>query len=786
MTNVVLRMEDRKKITFEKNSIRELNTVRSLAILHSPSSILVALILWLSVFTTATAAEPPPLTRADVETLLSGRVSDIDILLEAKDRGVGFVLDGATLRRLKSLGAGSRLLIELSSRSVPLRADLAAADAQMKRGQYQAAAQSFTALIDKSPRLLVAIVGRGVARLRSGQPREAVVDFTRYLQFDEGNAGILLLRAEAHEAGSQPQDALEDYTRAIARSGATTSVLAKALLRRGDLLQSMGRYTEARDGYLESIERFPKNPTGYTRLAVLQAAVPVDALRHPKAALELADTAVELTVPQTPERAAAWDALAGAHAELGDFAAARERQSQAIALASPQDAAAYKKRLEFYRKEQPYRLPARAAASSAPTADKIAQVFLDDLVKIKGGVFQMGSEWYEDDERPVHRVTLSPFQIMAHEVTCGQWAMVKGKPPKAKANLPVHDVSWDDCLEFIASLNKRMARGGQVFRLPTEAEWEFAARCGKQTTYPFGESAEKLPDYAWFAKNSERTPHEVGKKKPNAYGLFDMHGNVAEWCVDSYAAYTEGAVKNPGREPGNGVLKVFRGGGFSNSARMCRSSARGLAPKKTRRSGLGFRLVADQTPALTQLADDVKEPPFTLDLAIQNASLRLVRDDSAAVRQSLIELHYIRGHMRLKQERPADALKDFARILQTSPNARLDYAIAARCHLAWIRATAGDKNIRDGATALAYADRANTLLYNTPWSWLALSTLSAAHAEQGDFPKAVERARQARDRAPRAFRAGVIARLKKIEAGETLRDEPPLLPLTELEFGAIK
>lgn len=744
-------------------------------------------VVWglLAVVVSSQAAEPAPLSLANVETLLQGGVSQVDVMLAAKRRRVGFVVDDEAVRRLQALGAGSRLLVELSSRSIPLQADLAAADALLRGEQYAEAERAYSALLAKSPRLAVALVSRGVARLRRGAAAEAAKDFDEYLRDDASNPGILLLRGEAREKLSRFDLALKDYEQALASGMASESMQTTALAQRGRLLMSMGRYDAARAGFVQFIETFPANADAYVGLSILQSASPLAATRHLQAALELAEVAVELTTADSPSRAAAWDALATAYASQGEFDQAVKTQNQAVALAGDEKAT-FQERLELYRKRKPFHLPEAAVEVKAASADKIAQVFLDDLVAVKGGTFRMGSDWYENDERPIHQVTLNAFHMMAHEVTRGQWAMVTGKAVQGDPKLPVDGVSWDECQQFIATLNKRMGQGGKVFRLPTEAEWEYAARCGTKTAYPWGDSAKALGDNAWYEGNAERKPHTVGTRKKNAWGLYDLHGNVAEWCENPYGPYPKNAVKNPGREAAPGALRVFRGGGYSNSARMCRSTARGLAPNRTRRSGLGFRLVADQTPALKKLAADVKTTAYTLETAIRNVTRALVRDDSFSARRSLIQLQYIRGHLRLKQVRHPEAAEDFARILQISSDAKLDYAVAARCHLAWIRATAKDGKDRDGATAMAYAERSNMLLYNTPWSWMALTSLAAAHAERDEFAKAIERAKQARDRAPKAFREVAEKRLQQLEGKRPLRSEPPLLPLPELKYATIK
>ena len=160
-----------------------------------------------------------------------------------------------------------------------------------------------------------------------------------------------------------------------------------------------------------------------------------------------------------------------------------------------------------------------------------------EFVLIPSGSFVMGRdplfEEDRDDELPQHKVNISkPFYLGKYQVTQAQWVAVMEDNPsgfKGPAN-PVEQVSWNDAQEFIKRLNVK--EGHNRYRLPTEAEWEYAARAGADTVYFFGNDENILPVYAWFIDNSRKTPHPVGKKRPNAWGLYDVHGNVWEWVQD--------------------------------------------------------------------------------------------------------------------------------------------------------------------------------------------------------------------------------------------------------------
>ncbi|MEO2033591.1 MAG: formylglycine-generating enzyme family protein, partial [Planctomycetaceae bacterium] len=160
------------------------------------------------------------------------------------------------------------------------------------------------------------------------------------------------------------------------------------------------------------------------------------------------------------------------------------------------------------------------------------------------------------------------------------------------ARNPVEQVSWDDAVEFCRKLSSRAEEksAGWVYRLPTEAEWEYACRAGTTTAYSFGDSEFELGEYAWFRENSNGTTHPVGEKRPNGWGLYDMHGNVWEWCQDWYADYPSGALRHP-MGPSTGSYRVFRGGSWNFPARYCRSAFRFLHTPVNRYNFLGFRLV---------------------------------------------------------------------------------------------------------------------------------------------------------------------------------------------------
>jgi formylglycine-generating enzyme required for sulfatase activity len=248
------------------------------------------------------------------------------------------------------------------------------------------------------------------------------------------------------------------------------------------------------------------------------------------------------------------------------------------------------------------------------------------LVLIPEGRFQMGApigEMDECEDELQHDVTISQnYYLGMTQVTQGQYEKVMGDNPsrfqgcevdgRDSSAFPVEQVSWDDVVEFCKKLSElpEEKKSGRVYRLPTEAEWEYACRAGSNTAYCFGNNEESLCDYAWFEDNSGYQTHPVGEKKPNAWGLYDMHGNVWELCSDWYDYYIEGAVIDPsgpseGRfsrqlyygvapidpsHPPDGPYRVYRGGCNGCEAKYCRSACRYGEDPSERREDLGFRV----------------------------------------------------------------------------------------------------------------------------------------------------------------------------------------------------
>jgi len=240
-----------------------------------------------------------------------------------------------------------------------------------------------------------------------------------------------------------------------------------------------------------------------------------------------------------------------------------------------------------------------------PAEDGRGDPLVIEFVLLRPGKFRMGSPESESgrapDEGPVREVRIGhPFFLGKYEVTQAQWAAAMASNPShfrdAGAGAPVENVSWEDCREFIAVLNSRVgATHASPLRLPSEAEWEYACRAGTRTRFSSGDSVEDLEKAGWFEDNSALCPHPVGRKAPNPWGLYDMHGNVWEWCEDAWCGGYEGAPKDgSAREKGGDpALRVLRGGSWDFDAAACRSANRYRAAPSLRRGNGGVRLALD-------------------------------------------------------------------------------------------------------------------------------------------------------------------------------------------------
>jgi len=225
-----------------------------------------------------------------------------------------------------------------------------------------------------------------------------------------------------------------------------------------------------------------------------------------------------------------------------------------------------------------------------------------EFVLIPAGEFDMGSPSQEKDrsdyESPVHKVTIqNSFYMGKSSVTQKQWKKIMGNNPShfKGEDRPVEMVSWNDAQKFVKKLNEKEST--DKYRLPSEAEWEYACRAGTRTRYSFGDGESKLNEYAWYAENSGSKTHSIGQKKPNPRGLYDMHGNVWEWVQDKWHenyndSPSDGSIWEDGSD-GKSFDRVSRGGSWYCNIGFCRSASRFKRDPESRINNMGFRLLRE-------------------------------------------------------------------------------------------------------------------------------------------------------------------------------------------------
>jgi formylglycine-generating enzyme required for sulfatase activity len=295
-----------------------------------------------------------------------------------------------------------------------------------------------------------------------------------------------------------------------------------------------------------------------------------------------------------------WFFRAVAAQQLRDFAAGAEAGRKLIALGATESGDATMLTLlgrmenEGYLAVAPELDPSRPGNLPRELTVTLAGNVPLEMIWIEPGSFTMGALGGSADEQPAHPVTLTRgYWLGKYEVTQAQWQAIMRTNPSLYVgpNRPVENVSWDDVQIFLqrANANALGMPPGYTYALPTEAQWEYACRAG--TT---GDYAGPLDELAWYSGNSDTRTHSVGLKRPNAWGLSDMHGNVREWCHDWFGDYTSAAAVDP-RGATSGAYRVNRGGGCSNGAVFCRSANRYLNDPGNRRVDLGFRLALRST-----------------------------------------------------------------------------------------------------------------------------------------------------------------------------------------------
>ena len=436
----------------------------------------------------------------------------------------------------------------------------------------------YTKAIDLDPSYVYAYYDRGNVYKDLNKLTEAIADYTKAIELDPAFVYAYYNRGVAYNKLNNLTEAIIDYSKAIYLDPA----FVYAYYNRGIAYKELNKLTEAIADYTKAIELDPAYVYAYNNrgLAYFSLSKLTEAIADYTKAIELDHTHMN-----------AYYNLGVTLKAAEKYGEAEENFACALLLKDYHDGSILELPQSFYsclERDLLFYL-----SKTKPIVDLGKELNLE-MVLIPAGKFMMGSPASEKDRRDdekQHEVTLTkPFYIGKYEVTQKQWEIAMGNNPSDTkgVKLPVTDVSWNDCQEFIKKLNAK-TKGG--YRLPTEAEWEYACRAGTTTAYAFGESLTRS-DANILDLDDLREPPEikpVGSYKPNSFGLYDMHGNVWEWCEDNGADYIEGSVTDP-KGPATGERRVLRGGAFCNPEAFARSSVRSFDTPPSRYTYVGLRL----------------------------------------------------------------------------------------------------------------------------------------------------------------------------------------------------
>lgn len=401
------------------------------------------------------------------------------------------------------------------------------------RGEFRSTILDCEQVLYLNPDVVDGYYTRGLAYSKmEGQEAKAIEDFTKVIALESDRAMTYKLRADVYYKLGEYEKALSDYDQSIAL-GLSSAIEKRSLVQ----------------GVWDEVQRRNK-----------------------------AENKQQEERQRLVEEAQAFKDSGDIYYSQGDYEQALENYNRAISLGlttiiEKRDRVQGEKEELHRQKEQKQRQLEKAKAFDLLPIEDLGKGILLELVAVPSGSYNMGSGSY-DNRGEWQQVNLSAYYIGKHQITQAQYEAIMGNNPStfSGANLPVESVSWNDAVAFCQKLSKKT---GMQYRLPSEAEWEFACQAGSTTDYCFGNDYNQLANYAWFSPNSRDITHIVGQKKPNAWGLFDMYGNVWEWCQDHYSS----------------ASRVTRGGSFLSIAWSCRSAYRGNNQPDDRHKDLGFRVV---------------------------------------------------------------------------------------------------------------------------------------------------------------------------------------------------
>lgn len=727
-------------------------------------------------------APPPPLQKEQVFDMVSSGLNSVDILVEAKSRGLAFVLTPEIIKELEERGGDDLLLNWVGLYSVQLQSLYSTCLAEQQQKRYGRLVEVATDLLNRSPRLLHIYLIRGSAYRAQNQNEKAAEDFRHALKIHKNSSRARVLLAETLIAQNQAKEAIEElnwvtgHTSAAGMQDWPTAhrLLAEALLQQRDYAAaSRALHTALWQLPLpnaEAVALLPPLENHMSALSRLLALCPDPSVAAPAASIELANLLKLMAVGGEQQQVALWR-LAEGQAASGEFGEAAATQKAIEILASGPALETIRERLAMYQMKQLPLLPAGTGnfdvPSQSPIKAKISKTNWEERMKrfeTKG----------EGDKTKA-------FHIGIHEVTRGEWAQVMDLPEPRQGELPMDRISWDDCQAFLKKLNDKSGGKGVRFRLPTYTEWRVAARGESQQEYQYGDDPAALGSYGWFIENSQRQLHKGGLLRESESGLFDLHGNVAEWCEDEVAFGTEAnAAKLPVK------FRRVAGGSYLSSGSGCGISVEGGVRQNEVRRGMGLRLAADvsesQAPAETpQETVDAKTPASNsragLSLAIDYARNALETEvyQRAWVQEKLFVLLYLQACVRAGMQDVETASNNLRALIREMPEDNSALMQLTRCHLAWIQATRPDATPEQIAEAKKIVETA--LTRSEFRLWIGYLTQSAVLMAEGNSEEAERRATQAADLAPQAFKSLCESQLKAIrDKKSSMTREFPISP----------
>jgi formylglycine-generating enzyme required for sulfatase activity len=709
----------------------------------------------------------PSLTLKQVQSMITSELNSVDILVEAKSRGLAFVVNADVIKDFEDRGADAFLINWLGLYSVELRPLYASCIAQQQQKRFGRVVEVCTELLNQSPRLLHIYLIRGAAYRAQNQLTEAASDFRQAMTFHKNSSRARVLLGEVLIAQKETDGAIAELNWVLDHRSASgiqdwptaNRLLAEAYLQRREYrLASKHLHTalwQLPVPHPESVTLLPALEDHMSVLVRLLALCPDSAVASPADAIEIANL-MKLVATNKEQQQVALQRLAEGQAAAGQFDAAVATQKAAEILSEGDSTAFIRERLALYEKKQVPLLPAGAQVAetnlkAVPKLISVATFF--DRMKLVGENVSEGM--------------VKPFWIAKLEITQSEWASIMDLPKSLTPDLPADRMSWDQCQVFLKKLNEQSTAGHRQFRLPTASEWKFAAQAGSTGRFCFGDDASELAKYAWFIDHGDRTLHKGGMLQANSFDLFDVYGNVAEWCQDEVSpSGDEKAEKLPAH------FRVVAGGSCFSSSNQCATAVDGFCRQNEGRRGLGFRLASDKLesdsksePTTPQVATKpaVRRDHAGLSLAIDYARSTLEAEVFQRVwlQDKLFTLLYLQACVRGSMDDADAAITNLRELIREMPDDNSPLMHLTRCHLAWIQCT------REGATPeqIAEARRiVETSLSRSEFKlWIGYLTQSSVLVAEGNFADATRRATQANDLAPLQFKEICASQLKAIE-----------------------